>query len=71
MFVGKVTKGFVDAIYRFLDGLMLLASDEAPVARGDFRQVNAIAESEMSLSQLFDLRDGVSSRYFESQFLAC
>ncbi|KAH9477696.1 Exocyst complex component SEC5A [Psilocybe cubensis] len=58
MLVGKVTRAFVDASYKFLDGLMLLASDDAPVARGDFEQVTAIAGSEMSLSQLFDLRDG-------------
>lgn len=67
MFVGKVTRGFMDAVYKFLDGLMLLASDEAPVARGDFGQV-AITGNEMSFSQLFDLRDGVRTLHFSSQF---
>ncbi|TEB31864.1 hypothetical protein FA13DRAFT_1754665 [Coprinellus micaceus] len=34
-FVGKITKAFLDAVYAVLDGLVLLASDESPVAKGD------------------------------------
>ncbi|KAG6899205.1 hypothetical protein C0993_012333 [Termitomyces sp. T159_Od127] len=34
VFVQKLTKAFVDALYVFMDGLVLLASDESPIATG-------------------------------------
>ncbi|TFK41615.1 exocyst complex component Sec5-domain-containing protein [Crucibulum laeve] len=33
-FMAKITKAFLDALYAFLDGLVLLASDESPVVTG-------------------------------------
>ncbi|KAF9525391.1 exocyst complex component Sec5-domain-containing protein [Crepidotus variabilis] len=33
VFTGKITRAFVDALYAFLDGLVLLASEESPIVR--------------------------------------
>jgi len=34
VFVTRITKAFLDALYAFLDGLVLLASDESPIITG-------------------------------------
>ena len=34
VFVTKITKAFLDALYAFLDGLVHLASDESPLSIG-------------------------------------
>ena len=58
VFVTRITKGFLDALYAFLDGLVLLASDESPIVTGSI-----LAKAETSGTNhldLFDLSDGVS-----------
>lgn len=56
VFVTRITKGFLDALYAFLDGLVLLASDESPIVTGSI-----LAKAETSGTNhldLFDLSDG-------------
>lgn len=64
-FVSKITKAFLDALYAFLDGLVLLASDESPIVVG----TRPLAEAPPSVApnpfELLDLTDGVlCSRLF-------
>ncbi|KAF4616664.1 hypothetical protein D9613_008483 [Agrocybe pediades] len=59
----KVTRGFVDAVYKFLDGLMLLASSDAPIVKGGVGSEGASAADrmvspEVDLLELLDLKDG-------------
>ncbi|PPQ68923.1 hypothetical protein CVT24_007667 [Panaeolus cyanescens] len=57
-FVSKIAKAFLDAIYAFLDGLVLLASDQSPVALGKrFDTTNTVLHS-MEHLDLQDLQDG-------------
>lgn len=58
VFVTKITKAFLDALYAFLDGLVLLASDESPIVTGKI-----LAKEESSGANhldLLDLSNGVS-----------
>ncbi|KIL63509.1 hypothetical protein M378DRAFT_164391 [Amanita muscaria Koide BX008] len=41
VFIQKITKAFVDGLYAILDGLVLLASDEAPIAVGKMLDVES------------------------------
>jgi len=64
VFTSKITKTFLDAIYAFLDGLVLLASEESPLLKQcpSNLGVGALEEgaAEMTLQELLDLKDGVS-----------
>ena len=67
--ITKVTRGFVDAVYKFLDGIMLLASNDAPIAKDCRKLASAISVSpEIDLAEVMDLKDGVSfpAYHFES-----
>jgi len=64
VFVTKISRSFIDALYAFLDGLVLLASDESPIVKEpDKMQPLKGTESavEMRLYELLDLKDAVSS----------
>ncbi|GLB39153.1 putative exocyst complex component Sec5 [Lyophyllum shimeji] len=60
-FVTKITKAFLDAIYAFLDGLVLLASARSPIATGQMPVIEApqVPPGSNPL-ELLDLRDGDS-----------
>jgi exocyst complex component 2 len=64
VFASKITKAFLDAIYAFLDGLVLLASEESPVLEKPSSNMEVVPSAEgaveMSLQELVDLKDGVS-----------
>jgi hypothetical protein len=59
VFVTKITKAFLDALYAFLDGLILLASDESPIFTGKMllKQEETFGPNRLDL---LDLSDGVS-----------
>lgn len=59
IFVTKITKAFLDALYVFLDGLILLASDESPIITGKMlpKQEDPSGPNRLDL---LDLSDGVS-----------
>lgn len=57
IFVTKITKAFMDALYAFLDGMILLASNESPIAKGQVSTL-IVAEDSSPLESL-DLKDGV------------
>lgn len=60
IFVLKITKAFLDALYAILDGMVLLASDESPVVGGKApAPSDSILEGSNSMD-LLDLKDGVS-----------
>lgn len=61
VFITRITKGFLDALYAFLDGLVLLASDESPIVTGDI--LAKMESSGTNHLDLFDLSDGVSSPF--------
>ncbi|KAF5318658.1 hypothetical protein D9619_010696 [Psilocybe cf. subviscida] len=56
IFVTKITKAFMDALYAFLDGMILLASNESPIAKGQVSTL-IVAEDSSPLESL-DLKDG-------------
>ncbi|KAJ3567835.1 hypothetical protein NP233_g6101 [Leucocoprinus birnbaumii] len=56
VFITKITKAFLDALYAFLDGLVLLASDESPIVAGNFLAKEE--SSETNHLDLLDLSDG-------------
>ncbi|CAA7268370.1 unnamed protein product [Cyclocybe aegerita] len=57
-FISKITKAFLDAIYAFLDGLVLLASTESPIANGKRPEIaNLVLEGSNALD-ILDLADG-------------
>lgn len=56
VFVTKITKAFLDALYSFLDGLVLLASDESPIATG--KMLSKEESSGTNHLDLLDLSDG-------------
>lgn len=62
VFASKITKAFLDAIYAFLDGLVLLASTESPVLEKPSSNMEIVppaeGAAEMSLQELVDLKDG-------------
>ncbi|KAG6888464.1 hypothetical protein C0992_008432 [Termitomyces sp. T32_za158] len=55
-FVQKVTKAFFDALYAFMDGLVLLASDESPIATGKLLAIEASSIGSNPL-ELLDLKN--------------
>jgi hypothetical protein len=57
--VSKITKAFLDALYAFLDGLVLLASDESPVITGKQPPLAVIKFNEPNTLDLLDVTDGV------------
>jgi exocyst complex component 2 len=61
-FVAKITKAFLSALYAFLDGLVLLASDESPIVTGNI--LSKEDSSATSHLDLLDLTDGVSQSQF-------
>jgi len=62
VFITRITKGFLDALYALLDGLVLLASDESPIVTGNI--LAKIESSGTNHLDLFDLSDGVSPLHF-------
>ncbi|RDB30270.1 Exocyst complex component 2 [Hypsizygus marmoreus] len=56
-FVAKVIKAFLDALYAFLDGMVLLASDDSPIVTGKMGEAVKAAIGVNAL-ELLDLRDG-------------
>lgn len=63
VFVTKITKAFLDALYAFLDGLVLLASDESPIVTGKTLTKEEDSPGTNHLD-LLDLFDGVSHSWF-------
>jgi exocyst complex component 2 len=63
IFVTKITKAFLDALYAFLDGLVLLASDESPIVTGKTlsKEENPSGTSHLDL---LDLSNSVSLSIF-------
>ena len=61
IFVSKITKAFLDALYSLLDGMVLLASDESPVVSGKFHDLanTGIEGLNPNSLELVDLKDGV------------
>ena len=60
IFVHKIAKAFLDALYAFLDGLVLLASDESPIAVGKVLDVETPALTGTNPLEQLDLKNGVS-----------
>ena len=64
VFASKITRAFLDAIYAFLDGLVLLTSSELPVLEKPSSNMGVVPPAEgaieMSLQELVDLKDTVS-----------
>ncbi|KAH9477787.1 Exocyst complex component SEC5B [Psilocybe cubensis] len=58
IFVSKITKAFLDAVYAILDGLVLLASDESPVAQGKGPAILNTDREGINPIELLDLKDG-------------
>jgi hypothetical protein len=60
VFINKLTKTFMDAIYAFLDGLVLLTTVDSPNMK-EPDKVEHVQETahEMRLHELLDLRDPV------------
>jgi exocyst complex component 2 len=60
VFINKLTKTFMDAIYAFLDGLVLLTTKDFPNMK-DPEEVNHVMGTahEVRLHVLLDLRDSV------------
>ncbi|KNZ82265.1 Exocyst complex component 2 [Termitomyces sp. J132] len=54
--VQKVIKALFDALYAFLDGLVLLASDESPIAIGKMLTME-VSSTGSNLLELLDLQD--------------
>jgi exocyst complex component 2 len=63
VFTSKITRAFLNAIYAFLDGLVLLASSDPPVSEKPLSNMGVISPAEgaveMSLQELVDLNDAV------------
>ncbi|TFK71888.1 hypothetical protein BDN72DRAFT_837032 [Pluteus cervinus] len=57
-FIIKITRAFLDTLYAFLDGLVLLASDESPVATGNMLpKRSTTTETTASAADALDLLD--------------
>lgn len=61
-FVSKITKAFMDSLYAFLDGLVLLASDESPIVIGKLPSVDMSNTPTPNPLDQLDLMDSVSNR---------
>jgi exocyst complex component 2 len=59
MFVNKITKAFLDALYIFLDGLVQLASDESPIVTGKISARSAGTVTGGNRLESLDLTDAV------------
>ncbi|KAJ8087260.1 Exocyst complex component S5 [Marasmius tenuissimus] len=53
-FVTKITKAFIDALYAFLDGLVLLSSNEAPIAPAN-RPIASTTSNTANTTELLDI----------------
>jgi len=58
-FVTKITKAFLDAVYAFLDGLVLLASNEAPIVNDQPPSISSMGLEGLNSLGSLDLKDGV------------
>ena len=58
-FVSKIAKGFLDALYAILDGLVLLASDESPIVHGKRPDISNAVQMGLNPLELLDLTDSV------------
>ncbi|KAF8633062.1 hypothetical protein AX15_001537 [Amanita polypyramis BW_CC] len=58
IFVHKITKAFLDVLYAFLDGLVLLASDESPIVAGKVLDVDTSALTGTNPLDQLDLKNG-------------
>lgn len=56
----KIAKAFLDALYAFLDGLVLLASDESPISTGKMLDMETPTLTGSNPLEQLDLRNGVS-----------
>ncbi|KAL0576081.1 Exocyst complex component S5 [Marasmius crinis-equi] len=54
-FVTKITKAFIDVLYAFLDGLVLLSSSEAPIVPGSRPVAAATASNTVNTTELLDI----------------
>ena len=61
-FISKIVKAFMDTLYAFLDGLVLLASDASPIATGKRLASEAIPSIGPNSLDLLDLTDSVRVR---------
>lgn len=59
IFVFKITKAFLDALYSLLDGMVLLASDESPIVSDRFHDLTNSTTEGLNPLELVDLKDGV------------
>ncbi|KAF7430424.1 hypothetical protein PC9H_006131 [Pleurotus ostreatus] len=59
-FVSKITKAFLDVLYAFLDGLVLLASDESPIVTGKMlpSEAAALSSTGTNPSEVSNITDG-------------
>lgn len=56
----KIAKAFLDALYAFLDGLVLLASDESPISTGQMLDMETPTLTGSNPLEQLDLKNGVS-----------
>ncbi|RXW20181.1 hypothetical protein EST38_g5679 [Candolleomyces aberdarensis] len=56
VFITKITRAFLDALYAILDGLVLLASDESPVVTGKLPPIDKSLQKS-TLLEVLDVRD--------------
>jgi exocyst complex component 2 len=56
----KIAKAFLDALYAFLDGLVLLASDESPISTGQMLDMETPTLTRSNPLEQLDLKNGVS-----------
>ena len=66
VFITKITRAFLDALYAILDGLVLLASDESPVVTGKLPPIDKSMQKSTTLLEVLDVRDSVSPRIPDS-----
>ena len=56
----KIAKAFLDALYAFLDGLVLLASDDSPISSGQMLDMETPTLTGSNPLEQLDLKNGVS-----------
>jgi len=72
-FISKITKAFMDALYAFLDGLVMLAGEDSPIVLkpAEMRQLKGTESAiETRLHDLLDLKDSVSPSVTIPSFVA-
>jgi exocyst complex component 2 len=62
LFISKITKGFLDVLYTFLDGLVHLASEDSPIVNGKVVFADSVTMAVTNPLELLDLTDTVSRR---------